>query len=152
MKEILLTKNQVALVDDDDFEKVSQYKWYAAKQKSKFRAATKGGRLLMHRLIMDVTDTKILVDHIDTNPLNNQKENLRLCSVAENNKNRKAFKNNKTNYKGVFYRADRKKFVANICVNKKQIRIGSYNTALEAANAYDSHVKKLHGQYAQTSL
>jgi hypothetical protein len=89
MKEIKLTQGQVALVDDEDFEKINQFKWFAAKKGKTFYATrniTVNGKrksALMHWYIMDGKS----IDHIDRNGCNNCRNNLRFCTHQENQMN-----------------------------------------------------------------
>lgn len=94
MKLIPLTQGKFAQVDDEDYSKLNSLKWQAkAYRKNKTYAARtyhineKWKTIGMHRIILQVIDTDILVDHIDGNGLNNQKSNLRTCTVAENRMN-----------------------------------------------------------------
>ena len=92
MKKIKLTQGKVALVDDEDYERVSKIKW-AAEQcstvKSNYYARNRNQNIKMHRLIMDLDKSDLVVDHINHNTLDNRKKNLRICTKAENNRNRK---------------------------------------------------------------
>lgn len=160
MKEIKLTQGQIALVDEDDYEKLSKYKWAAAydKKRNIFYAARgininkKIKTIRMHEEIMGTIgkDKKLYcVDHIDHNTLNNQKNNLRICDIAGNMQNRRIPKSNTSGYKGVcrFYH-DKNKFIAQIGHHGKYFRIGKYNTALEAAKAYNEKALELYGEFA----
>lgn len=102
MKEIkLVNNNQVALVDDEDYEKVIGLTWYL--QNKKYACyIIKNFAIFMHRLIMCAKEGQV-VDHIDGNGLNNQKTNLRICTQVENGANRSKNKNNKSGYKGVSF-------------------------------------------------
>src|SRR4051794_4203372 len=84
-KTIPLTKGYEAIVDDEDYERVSQYKWCASVRKHTVYAqvSSKGVFFLMHRLIMDAPK-QLQVDHRDGNGLNNTKANLRLASQGQN--------------------------------------------------------------------
>mgnify|MGYP001588262020 CR=1 FL=1 len=88
MKEIQLTQEQVALVDDEDFEKVSKHKWHAYKDGKTFYAGTtiKNKRVKMHRFILEAP-AGVDVDHKDRNGLNNTRQNIRICSRTENQAN-----------------------------------------------------------------
>lgn len=87
-KQIPVGQNNFALIDDEDFERVSRFVWsvnngYAINQKSQPRQ--------MHRYVMDAglfEDTGLVVDHINRNRLDNRRSNLRICSVTENNRNK----------------------------------------------------------------
>ena len=92
MKEIPLSQGKVALVDDEDYKYLNQWKWYAAKQGNDFYAfrndytVSPPKTVRMHRevLVEDPRD----IDHIDGNGLNNQKVNLRYCTHSQNHQNR----------------------------------------------------------------
>jgi len=121
MKKIPLTRGKVALVDDEDYDFLNQWKWHAGVNgKSDNFYARRAGHLsenycsccknllpgskpitfLMHRELISVGEDEV-VDHIDRNSLNNQKHNLRVCSVWENSMNRTARKNCSSKYLGV---------------------------------------------------
>jgi hypothetical protein len=145
MKTIPLTQNMVALVDDDDFEKLSKYKWclhgagYA-------HASIEGKKVLMHRMIMGFPNCEI--DHINHKKTDNRKENLRPCTRQENSWNMKVQSRNKTGYKGVFWNKERKKYEAQIKVDGRSINLGRFSTPFEASEAYKSAAKKYFGEYS----
>jgi hypothetical protein len=93
MKEIILTQDKVALVDDEDFERVSAIRWHAHKsgrrQKKIYAEAFRKGTLRMHRFILGLPQfgKEQVVDHLDGNGLNNQKSNLRIVTQKENMQN-----------------------------------------------------------------
>ncbi len=88
----------------------------------------------------------LVVDHINHDPLDNRRENLRLCTSAENSRNRKLDPRNKTGFKGVS--RNRHSFVATIQVNRKLRHLGSFASAIEAARRYDEAAIALHGEFA----
>ena len=108
MRTIELTKGQVALVDDEDYENLSKFNWRCRKCTDNLFYASlylyKDGKSVtigMHRFIMNVSDRKLVVDHIDHNGLNNQKSNLRVCTVSENAKNSRSRRGSSSIYLGV---------------------------------------------------
>lgn len=161
MKEINLTKNKIALVDDDDFEKLSKFKWYAHKSRTIFYAErhinSNGKRttIRMHRFLMEVPKEKE-VDHIDGNGLNNQKSNLRICSRQENLRNQKLSVRNKSGFKGVSWSSRTKKWVSQIgiTINKKETikNLGYFKSKEEAAKTYDNAAKELFGEFAKLNF
>lgn len=142
MKEIFLTQNKIALVDDDDFEWLSKFTWCSSymKKSGLFYAITGShnrdflGSTLMHRAIMK-PDKTMQVDHIDHNTLNNQKNNLRICSNHENHKNIRLQKNNKSGICGVYFYPKRNKYAAYIQVNGKSKFIGHFDNIDDASSA-----------------
>lgn len=101
---------------------------------------------LLHRILLKITDPKIQVDHIDGNGLNCTRENLRICTNAQNQWNRRPSGINPA--KGVFWRKDRNIWIAMIRVNNKQIRIGQYNNLEDAIKARIEAEEKYHGEFA----
>jgi hypothetical protein len=155
MKKIALTQGKFALVDDEDFEKLSKFKWCANKIGGIYYAVrndkrTKDGRktISMHRVVMDSPEG-MDTDHKDGDGLNNQKKNLRICTHAENLKNQKLHKNNISGLKGVSFYKRVKKWVAFIGVDGKQISLGYFDTKLEAYQAYCDACLKYHGKFSR---
>lgn len=155
MKELILTQGKIALVDDEDFDYLSQFKWTAFKYKEdKFyagRSIIKNGErynLLMHREIMATPDN-MEVDHKDYDGLNNQKYNLRNCSHSQNNMNRSLRSTNTSGYKGVCWDYLRNRWSARITINYKCRFIGYFVSKEDAACAYNEAAIKYHGDFAK---
>jgi hypothetical protein len=152
MKEIKLTHGKVALIDDDDFEIVKQYKWYAMntngidewyaamsiKENGKFRITT------LHQLIMG----RKLIDHIDHNGLNCQKNNMRFCTTYQNNWNSRPKINSKCKYKGVNPYGNKKMYISKIMAKGIQYNLGIYDNEIDAAKAYNKKAIELFGEFA----
>jgi len=159
MNEIPLTQGQFALVDDDDFELLSRYKWHAAWDHStkSFRAITtirkldgKWTALLMHRLIMNPKPGEE-VDHIHHNTLDNRKSELRLCTRSQNMQNSRKYANNRSGHKGVCWRNDRQKWQAQIKINGKQIHLGHFTEVNDAIAARATATLLHHGEFGRIS-
>lgn len=146
-----LTGGKFATIDDADLCLVSQYKWQACKLgaysktlyayaaiRAEPGAVTKDGRprrqrnILMHRLILGASNRSEVVDHINRDGLDNRRANLRLCSQAENSRNRRVSRNSMFGASGVHQRADSGKFVAYIGSNKTRLHLGTFDTLDEA--------------------
>jgi hypothetical protein len=133
------------LVDDEDYEMLNKYRWSCSRRHPRTRAD--GKWLSMHRLIMGLENgDKKLIDHRDRNPLNNQKENLRICPSLACNLGNSWNKNNSSGYKGVTREGNR--WRAQIGINGKTRYIGSYDTKEDAALAYNEKAKELWGEFA----
>lgn len=145
-KEIVLNNGMVVLVCEEDFECLNQFKWYAKKGnenklgKSVWYAYRTSDGKKMHRLIMGTQDPKIVVDHIDGNGLNNQRSNLRECSIAENRTNSLSTYGT-SKYKGVRFHKD--KWNVSIKHNSKSIHIGIFENEENAARAWDQKAREL---------
>lgn len=172
MKQIPLTQGKFALVDDEDYEFLMQWKWQAHNDlpkkyrgneidrwyvwRSQWNKQTKQQDIIrMHRLIMSAPKDKI-VDHIDGNGLNNVRTNLRLCTQAENNRNRRKFvcSSNRSKFKGVTFekRSNRSPWKARIKVNGKDLYLGHFASQSDAARAYNIAAMKYHGIYANLNI
>jgi len=155
MKEIQLTQNQVAIVDDADFEALNAYKWHARwnpSTKSFYaqRSVPIGGgkrtTIQMHRVIT-CAQKGFDVDHINKNTLDNSKANMRVCSRSENGRNRGKQIDNTSGYKGVDSKNG--KWRARIGHLGKKKFLGFFDNILDAAAAYDKAAIELHGSYAR---
>ncbi len=147
----------VALVDDEDFERVNQYKWYLHKHPQgkiytyhshSVPGFKKRVNLKMHRFILGITDPKTLVDHKNGSGLDNQKNNLRLANASQNNANK--YKR-KYKYLGVICR-ENKYWTAKLTKNKKTYYLGCFKTEIEAAKAYNKGAIKHHGEFANLNI
>jgi len=144
-------------IDGEDFEKVDKYKWGLKPCRDIFYLHRTFGykenktSQSLHRYIMDCPPGMV-VDHIDGNPLNNCRSNLRICLQSDNMKNRKNNINGTSKYKGVSFHKRDKVFIASIRVNTKLIHIGNFKNETEAAKAYNESAIKLHGEFARLNI
>jgi hypothetical protein len=141
-------------IDGEDFDKIKNHNWHLLKQKHGFYVATniringKQKTMLMHRVIFNSPEG-FEIDHINHNKLDNRKENLRICTRAENCRNRTKYNETFSKYKGISF-DDRRisKYIVRIIVNAKCLYIGSFTNDIDAALAYNNAALKYHGEYA----
>jgi HNH endonuclease/AP2 domain len=157
MKNIELTQGQIALVDDDEFEVLSQTKWYARWNKitQSFYALRNARRddgsrykIYMHRQIAgDISGMD--VDHVNHNTLDNRGVNLRLCTRAQNGANYRRVRSNSTSgYRGVSWHKLLQKWRAYIYVYGKQFNLGYFDDIADAVAARSVAARKYHGEFA----
>jgi hypothetical protein len=150
------SKGEEFWFDLEDYDKIKDYCWYLAGH-GYFKARTlksdnfKSDKIYLHRIIMDAKDGE-LVDHIHHNKnecnYDNRKSNLRIVGYSENGMNSVIPANNKSGCKGVFYDNTYNKWVARICINRKTIQIGSYESISDAIDARQDAEKKYFGKYS----
>jgi len=160
MKEIPLTQGQVALIDDDMFDRISRFKWYAEKHPCGWYARAtlpfvngKWPTVLMHQLIMGMPDS--FVDHINHNGIDNRIENLRLATCRQNGMNRRKQKGTSSIYKGVCWHKKYEKWESLIKLpNGQREHLGMFDKEHEnmAAFAYDLAAMEHYGEFAKLNL
>lgn len=158
MKEIALNRGYTTTVDNQDFDWLNQWRWHAWESRGKLyvcRSDSRGNRFRMHREIMRPPEG-LVVDHIDGNPLNNQRANMRICTQGENVRNRSKVRTRPTSsqYKGVWLskQALIKPWRAYIRLNGKPTYIGTYELEADAARAYDEAAWEQWGEFAKLNF
>ena len=159
MKEIILNgkygKDRIALVDNEDFERVSKIKWSITNT----GYAAKSGKFLQHFIMNWTSSRKFYLDHINGNKLDNRKSNLRIVTPKQNNWNSK--RKSLLGYRGVTYTfayLNGKKYIRKLPYlvaigNHKNYKyIGYFATAIQAAMAYDIWAKEWYGEYAKLNF
>jgi HNH endonuclease len=153
---IPLTQNQIAIVDAEDFERLSKWHWFAvwSTQTETFYANRSGGKRgsLQIRLHHEVLGSKERTDHRNGDTLDNRKENLRPCTNAQNMANRGPQRNSPTQFRGVHFLTKRNRWNAYIYINKKPRHIGDYKTLEEAAGAFDEVIYYRFGEFARLNF
>lgn len=150
MKEITLLHGEIALVDDADYDRLAAFRWrtnnygYAVRSEGNSKWGTYRV-FLMHREILGSSAGEI-TDHANGIKLDNQRANLRPCTAAENSRHRTVHSNS-TGFKGV-YKGKRGRYRAAIVVNRSKIELGRFDTARQAARAYDTAARRYHKEFA----
>ena len=152
-RKIRLTQGKFAIVDPDDYQRLSKHKWqYNPKQKHNGYAQRakqvcgKGKTVGMHREVIKV-DYSMVVDHINGNGLDNRKANLRGATIMQNCWNRRT-RRGSNHFKGVTWGKEAKKWRVIVTCAGKQIQLGFFEDEIEAAKAHDLAAKKYHGEFA----
>lgn len=157
MKEIALSRDKVALVDDEDYDRVLPYRWAAYRSPVKHYETWYAVNVdvgTMHRFILEPQDAQD-VDHRDGDGLNNTRENLRVCTHQQNLWNkRKPYRNGRatSHYKGVYYDKVRGQWRAQIRVDGKTKKLGRHETEEAAARAYDAAAAYYFGEFARVNF
>lgn len=161
MKEIELTNGNTTIVDDKDYDIISQFKWYVNLVGYVIRTTD---AMRLHRFLMNAKKNQ-MIDHKDRNKLNNQKENLRFCTASENQKNKKSI--GKSKYLGVYLQISKKRSITkkygervyiysgwatHIVANGKYIYLGYFKDEITAAKKYDEAAIKYHGEFANLNF
>lgn len=153
MKIIQLTRGKQTMVDDDDYDELSRFKWWT--DAYGYALTSIGGRrdkknVRMHRMIVQAKKGEV-VDHIDGDPLNNQRNNLRIGTQKENIRNSKPRKS-RSGYKGVSWYKQTSSWVARVVCDGKYYHVGYYKNPEDAARAYNKKATELFGEFARLNI
>jgi hypothetical protein len=143
------------IVDTEDWVKINKCMWHLVKslQSGSYYAYRnkwvngKNKSIPLHRILLNLTDSKIFVDHKNLDTLDNRKINLRECNNSQNMSNRGKQKNNTSGYKGVFWSKEKNKWEVQITANGIKYHIGRFKDKIEAARAYNNAAIKHHGEF-----
>jgi hypothetical protein len=158
--QIALNEGRIALIDEEDFEKVSRYQWNVVHGRTTFYAytVTEYRRMVsMHRMILGRTDGR-LIDHKNGNGLDNTRQNIRPATASQNQQNAKKQRrpNSTSRFKGVRLAKDKKgkkRWQAQIHpVHGKRISLKYHASEEEAARAYDRAARELFGEFARLNF
>ena len=151
MREITMKNGTTFLIDDEDYEIVSKRTWYLSPDGYVKRCELVEGKkktVSVHRLVMNAP-AGMQVDHINRNPLDNRKENLRICTASQNACNRPKLRTNKSGYKGVAWDYKSNKWRVQIDFEGNKTNVGCFTDPREAHRAYCEKAKELQGEYAR---
>lgn len=138
--------------DLEDYDLIKNYCWFLDKD-GYVVTNTKGRNkehksIKMHRFVMNCNDSKISIDHINHTTYDNRKNNLRLATQSQNLMNRSLGSNNTSGVTGVYFDNHRKKWIAEIKINRKKYNLGGYNNFDDAVAARKAAEEKYFGKYS----
>ena len=136
------------IVSKDDFERIKQYKWYVRKDTNRVVTNINYKKVSLHRFLMQPENSKIHVDHINRDPTDNRRENLRLATNKQNSYNKVSYSKGISKYKGVSFSKSNNKWRAMIHYNYKSLHLGYYINEIDAAKAYNKKAQELFGEFA----
>lgn len=149
---IPLKGGATALVDAADYPRLAQHTWFMSQEGYAVGLLPNGhgkfALLYMHRVILQPAPGE-LVDHINSNPFDNRRQNLRLASSHQNHQNRRVKSNSHTELKGVGWHKEREKYYARIQLQGIRVHLGYFQDAATAALAYDEAARTLFGEFAR---
>ena len=153
-----VVNNQKIIIDDEDSWLLDFYKIFSLGQKNHIQCVSKkfphkgSTRYYVHRLIIRALPHEE-VDHINGNPLDNRRSNLRIVTRQQNcwNSNKPSHKEYSSKYKGVYFRNDcpNRPWIALFSCRGKKIKVGVFKTEIEAALAYNERIKQVRGEHAK---
>lgn len=146
-----LTRGKSVLIDEEDLPLISQYRWNAARRHRNWYAVGNGSdqkSVYMHRLLLGAITGQV-VDHRNSNGLDNRRINLRLCSSQQNGQNGRRHSDSTVPYKGIRKNPNSQQWSGIITVNYRQISLGTYPTMEEAALAYNDAAIHYFGEFAR---
>lgn len=156
-KKIALTQGQEATVSESDYDHLSQFKWRAFWNKNTqsfyaVRSAIRDGKracVMMHREILGLAGGRHNpVDHINHDTLDNRRENIRVCTIAQNRANCRIPRSNTSGSKGVTWHTATKKWRARLFIDKRSVSLGLHNTKQQAEEAYRDGCRTHFGEFS----
>lgn len=141
------------IVDDEDYEMFARFLWRATSRERGGRITLRPyGMIKPHHLILGKPPKGYVVDHINRNPFDCRRDNLRFVTLSQNNMNSSKRKNSTSIYKGVNLHKASKRWRASLTLDYKYYHLGYFASEVEAAKAYDKKAKELFGEFAHLNF
>lgn len=150
MKTVNLTQNKIALISDQDWERISRIRWHAARTRKRWEARHSGTGKTWVRMAKFILQTDCEVDHVNGDALDNQRDNLRVVTRSQNNQNRKA-RPHSSKFKGVHWLKRARRWQVSLRKNGKKFHLGYFKDEVEAGKAYDRAALIHFGEFARTN-
>lgn len=151
MKKIFTEEGDEIFVDDDMYIFLSRFRFHTKSDKGKYKrpkCRIGGATIGPEHFIVGSVKGALVIDHINRNPFDNRRINLRICSVAQNGYNTSKQKNRSSIYKGVYKPKGRKKFRCTIHKDNKSYFLGNFYNEIDAAHVYDKKARELFCEFA----
>lgn len=149
MKFLPLTNSPLlAIVDDEDYEKARQFKWWML---AGHALTTTWPQTYLHHLVFGQPSLGKETEHRNGNGLDCQKKNLREATRSQNRANSKVRSDSKSGFKGVQLKASGK-YEARIRTGDRMKYLGQFDNPIEAAKMYDAAAKELYGEFARPNF
>lgn len=154
MRQIVLTRGLVALVDDEDFLRFGAVKWHAHESGPGLFYAMRdksGRKVYLHREILAAAPG-VAVDHVNGDRLDCRRENLRLCTLSQNQGNRRRNRRGSSRFKGVTWNRRFRRWCAQITFKRRAMKLGQFIREEDAAHAYDLAARTHFGPFARVNF
>ena len=140
------SKGEEFYFDLEDYDKIKDYCWCFNDQDYIVAHNKSGNNIRLHRLILNINDKDIIIDHKNRRKNDNRKSNLRIATKSENAMNRPTDIRSTTGYKGVHKVGN--KYTANIGLNNETIYLGIFDSMEDAAECRYRNEKEIFGEFA----
>lgn len=148
-------RNHYTIVDTKNLPRLSKHRWFASKNKNTYYAHRQedGKNIYMHHEVLGIVGQGKEADHRNGNGLDNRECNLRECTHQQNLQNQRKRKNCSSQYKGVWWSKNARKWQVQItCLDGTKKHIGYFDFELDAAKAYDEKAKEIFGSFANLNI
>lgn len=144
-------KETEVIIDSDMYHDIIKYRWHIRKD-GYLQSGINRELILLHKYVMNYHEGEMVVDHINRNPLDNRKCNLRIITRAQNMMNKNSQSGSSSKYIGVYFNNNRNKWIAQISYNQKNIQLRRFDNEIDAAKARDVGTKEYFGEFGNLNF